>query len=31
MVDDTPRAKQGGLIRRGYAWMMEKATGPQAL
>jgi membrane protein YqaA with SNARE-associated domain len=31
MVDDTARAKRSGLIRRGYAWMMSKAQGPQAL
>jgi len=30
MVDETA-AKRGGLIRRGYAWMMAKAQGPQAL
>jgi membrane protein YqaA with SNARE-associated domain len=31
MVDDTARAKRSGVIRRGYAWMMAKAQGPQAL
>ena len=30
MVDETA-AKRGGLIRRGYAWMMDKAQGPHAL
>jgi membrane protein YqaA with SNARE-associated domain len=30
MVDDKA-AKRGGLIRKGYAWMMDKAQGPHAL
>jgi len=30
MVDEKA-AKRGGLIRKGYAWMMTKAQGPQAL
>ena len=30
MVDGAP-AKQSGFIRKGYAWMMDKAQGPHAL
>jgi len=31
MVEDKAPAKRVGLIRRAYAWMMNKAQGPQAL
>jgi membrane protein YqaA with SNARE-associated domain len=31
MVDDAAGGKRSGLIRRGYAWMMEKAQGRNAL
>lgn len=31
MVDEMAAAKRGGLIRKGYAWMMEKAQGRNAL
>lgn len=31
MGDGAAAAKRGGLIRRGYAWMMAKAQGPHAL
>jgi membrane protein YqaA with SNARE-associated domain len=31
MVDDTAQVKRTGLIRRGYAWMMQKAQGRHAL
>ena len=31
MVDDTAAPKRSGLVRKGYAWMMAKAQGPQAL
>ncbi|GAA0549694.1 membrane protein YqaA with SNARE-associated domain [Rhizomicrobium palustre] len=31
MIEDSAAGKKTGLIRRGYAWMMEKAQGKHAL